>query len=498
MITEYHAGSPAVTLHSDIAAEHPVYVYHSKNQETLVYSTSLESILSIARSKAPLSINKRSVSFLLQCGVVPPPQTAYEGIYVLGVGHSAIASTSGKKITLDFRYEFPFLNKNRQTEFNSNLCENTILEKLAHATLSKIDNGRPSFLFHSAGKDSNSIALAIAEAGAQKHFTLISHKSDGSSDESQISQKIAIQLGFRHKIIGINHDAKKNIAEIHNYFRFAPIPVLDSATLAYPLYTTEVPELLKCNVIDGGGNDTYMSTPTSKREELLFRSSTLLSRFRPAVQNICKSESILNKLTQSKAEWCGFNGFNFKDSQFIFEDCVNARPFFDNLGQERKDWDNYDFKTDILTGIIAAEMHIRKFRNAASVWQSNPILPFADKDVANYLFNLPESLEFERSTGRNKIILRQLLNNRMALDSDKIGKMGFTVNYESTLSALKEHIKHEITHCELWNKKNVLSLYTHLTSVSDGQSSNKHRAASLIHRLFLLSSWINHSIYLKP
>lgn len=498
MITEYRAGSPAATLHSDIAAEQPIYIFHSRDKETLIYSTSLETILSIAKSKAPLSVNKRSISFLLQSGVVPPPQTAYENIYVLGVGHYATASTLGKKINLDFYYEFPFLNKNRQTECDLDLCENTILEKLADATLSKTDNSRPSFLFHSAGKDSNSIALAIAEAGAQERFTLISHKSGGTSDESQISKKIALQLGFRHKVIGIDHDAKANIDDIYNYIRFAPIPVLDSATLAYPLYIKEVPDLLKCNVVDGGGNDSYMSTPTSKREEFFFKSSTFLSKLRPTVQNISKSESILNKLTQSKAEWCGFNGFTFKDSQSIYEDCVDIRPFFSNLSEERKGWDNYDFKTDILTGIIEAEMHIRKFRNAASVWQSNPILPFADKNVANYLFNLPESYAFERTTGRNKIILRHLLKDRIALDSDKIGKMGFTVNYESTLSALSDQIKDEITHCELWNKKNILSLYTRLINVSRSQSSNKHRAAFLIHRLFLLSSWINHSIYLKP
>ena len=42
--------------------------------------------------------------------------------------------------------------------------ENLILEMLAEATLSRIDKSKPSFLFHSSGKDSNSIALALAEA----------------------------------------------------------------------------------------------------------------------------------------------------------------------------------------------------------------------------------------------------------------------------------------------------------------------------------------------
>lgn len=498
MINEYRIGSPPATLKPDIAAENPIYIYLSKDKTKLIHSQSLESLLNAAKAKtnAPLRICKIGLSFLLQSGVVPPPHTAYEGVYVLGAGHQAQITTEDNLIALSFSYEFPFRNEYRSNE----ICtpnEDLILEKLATATLSKINETRPSFLFHSAGKDSNSIALALAKAGVQHRFTLISHKSDGKLDESEISRQIAKQLGFRHQVIGVNHDAKENLRAIIDYFRIAPIPVLDSATLAYPQYLTEISELSQCNMIDGGGNDAYMSTPTSGRENLLFRSSAILSKFRPVLLNVFGSESITHKLTQTKAEWCGFNGFTYKESKNIYEDCVDARAFFNQLSAERKGWDNYDFKTDILTGIIASEMHIRKFRNAATVWQSNAILPFADKTVAEYIFNLPEKFQFDRRTGKNKIILRQMLMKKMQLDSDKIGKMGFSVNYESTLSNISEHIEYEITHCSFWNKEKIRTLYTRLLSNTKSESPDKHRSALLLHRLFLLSSWINHSIYLR-
>ena len=72
--------------------------------------------------------------------------------------------------------------------------ENFILELLANATIERIDKNKPSFLFHSAGKDSNTIALSLAEAGWQNKVTLITHKSKGNADESEISSKIAKNL----------------------------------------------------------------------------------------------------------------------------------------------------------------------------------------------------------------------------------------------------------------------------------------------------------------
>ncbi len=86
-------------------------------------------------------------------------------------------------IEIAFSNEFPFLNKNRDK-----VDENYILELLAEATISKLDETKPSYLFHSAGKDSNSIA--IAEAGYQDKITCISHQSKGEKDESEISRQI--------------------------------------------------------------------------------------------------------------------------------------------------------------------------------------------------------------------------------------------------------------------------------------------------------------------
>src|SRR5690606_31202479 len=102
---------------------------------------------------------------------------------------------------------------------------NLILEMLAEATISRIDQSKPSFLFHSAGKDSNSIALALAEAGWQDRVTLVTHKSKGSVDESEISARIAKNLGFKHCVLHeVDNFKQEHDQAIESYFANAPFP----------------------------------------------------------------------------------------------------------------------------------------------------------------------------------------------------------------------------------------------------------------------------------
>ena len=71
------------------------------------------------------------------------------------------------KINVKFSHKFPFINignAKKITEPN----ENFILELLANATIERIDKNKPSFLFHSAGKDSNTITFIFSRSRLAK------------------------------------------------------------------------------------------------------------------------------------------------------------------------------------------------------------------------------------------------------------------------------------------------------------------------------------------
>ena len=234
------------------------------------------------------------------------------------MGDEAELYSNENKINVKFSHKFPFINIGNAKEKITEPNENFILELLANATIERIDKNKPSFLFHSAGKDSNTIALSLAEAGWQNKVTLITHKSKGNADESEISSKIAKKLGFKHKILfQVEKFESHHKQLIKNNFIKSNFPCVDNVSLAYPLYVHQLPELKNSNIIDGGGNDSYMMY-LPKAYKLKFLALSKLTHHLTFIRNKLISENILNPLFRTPAEWCGLSGLSFYDTKKIF------------------------------------------------------------------------------------------------------------------------------------------------------------------------------------
>jgi asparagine synthase (glutamine-hydrolysing) len=497
MINQYTPNQPGLMLESDLAGEFPLYLYWPQDQSTLLYSTTITELLNDARVPKPLKVSNEGISFLLQSGVVPPPKTAYQDIYIVGIGDKAQISTQNGKVDVVFSHQFPFMNANRLPADAMQPDEDLILQMLAEATINRIDTSKPSFLFHSAGKDSNSIALALAEAGWQDKVTLITHKSKGHADESEISAKIAKQLGFKHQIL---HEVDQLQAEHHqaieDYFINAPFPCTDNVTLAYPLYAHQLPELKGANIIDGGMNDRYMVSPPTARELKVLPLSKL-THHASFMRHFAKSESLLSPLLRTPAEWIGgIGGLSFADTKKILPDAVNVYPHWQQESQLRKDWDFFDFKTAQYTA-IATEMFQRKARNFADSINSNLVLPFANQQVAEYFAKMPEAHLFDRKALKNKLILRKMLKDRIGLDSDALGKMGFSYDSRSIVIQNWESITQEITACPLWNQPGLVNVIARMRNRMYGTGWGAGAAGRLLYRIYLLSAWHNRNRYVN-
>jgi len=497
MINQFTTNCVDTVLSSDLAAEYPLYLYWPKDKSTLLYSQSITELLDNPLVPKPLAISNEGVSFLLQSGVVPPPKTAYEEIYILGIGDQARVSTQNRKVDVEFTHEFPFLNGNRLPPGEMQPDEDKILEMLAEATISRIDPSRPSFLFHSAGKDSNSIALALAEAGWQDKVTLITHKSKGKADESEISAKIAKQLGFGHQILHeVDTLGPGHKQAIHDYFVNAPFPCTDNVTLAYPLYACQIPELKGANVIDGGGNDSHMATPPTMRD-LKAMPFAKFAHKASVLRTLVKSESVMNPMLRTPAEWCGMSGFSLGDTKKMFDGASDVYGHWKGESLARADWDFFDFKTDLLTSVTAAELHIRKARIFSDTIGASFILPFANENIAKYFHQLPEKHLFDRTTLKNKLILRKILKDRLGLDSDELGKLGFSYDSRSVVLQNWDDIIHEIYTCDLWSQAGVREVVQRLRKRMDGNGWGAGAAGRLVYRVYLLSCWVNHNQWVK-
>lgn len=197
------------------------------------------------------------------------------------------------------------------------------------------------------------------------------------------------------------------------------------------------------------------------------------------------------------AELCGMSGLSYADTKKILPDATNVYPHWKEESQLRKDWDLFDFKTDMYSTRAIAEVHIRKARNFADSINANMILPFANQHVAEYFAKMPEEYLFDRKAKKNKLILRKILKERIGIDSDALGKLGFSYDSRSIVLQNWDWMLEEIQECRLWHQPGLVKVVNRLKGVT--QSNHKYAVLSgrLIYRIYLLSAWHNRNRYIQ-
>ena len=482
--------NPEINIKSDLAAQFPIYLYLAPNKDYLLYSDSIQELLKHSEVLTPLELREESISFLLQSGIVPLPNTVYKNIFIVGIGDIATVKTLENKIQVSFSHDFPFQHAHRDSEADIN--EEEILNLLANATQSNLKKTNPSYLFHSAGKDSNMIALALAQAGKQDKFTCLTYKSKEINDESAISKKIAEKLGFKHQILyQPKHLEQEHIQSLNDYFEKIPFPCVDNATLVYPLCNTQV-EFKESNIIDGSGNDAYIGHVPNKSEYYKQKLLSNFHHFRTITDSLSSSNKLRN-ITHTKSEWAGLSGFSFFDTKKIFHSTKDVYSYWKQMDKQRNDWDYLDLRADIWGSFVESDRVIRKARNLAFINNANLILPWCDANVADYFSTLPEKYLINRKEFKNKLLLRKILKDKIDLDSDKLGKKAFAFDFFTILLSMKKEVISEILTCKLWDKKEIEILTKKLF---DNTLKNE-KSKILLQRLYLLSAWYNKNHYIK-
>jgi len=492
MINEYFLNKKDLCVESDVSGEFPIYIYISDDEEKCLFSDSITELLNDSRVSKPLALSDEAISFFLQSGVVPQPKTIYENIYIISNTLSASLKTHNKKIQISFNERIVLSNKSRILKDDFVVDEKEILSMLSEATTKKLKKGTPSFLFHSAGKDSNSIALALAEAGLQNEITLVTHKSKGACDESEISKRIAKKLGFKHRLLHeVSFFKDEHLKFINQYFENSPFPCSDNVTLAYPLYAYQVPEFQEANIIDGMGNDLYIGHIPGNSEFKRQQFFWFLKKFRGLFKNFA-SDSLLYSLTRSRCEHTGITGFSYGDTKIFFPNAIDVFPYWSSKDQGG---DYLDFRSLIRGGILDQEVFMRKVRNFSDSVRGNVVFPWADPIVAKYFSEIPESYLFDRKKLKNKLILREILKNRLDLDSDKVGKMAFS--YDSNEVVLNNWliISEEIKQCGLWSTSDIMQIMNVFLNKMQLGKRYSVFLGRLIYRVYLLSAWYNKNKY---
>ena len=492
---EVNKFSGAVTLKPSGIGGNPLYIFLVNSSKKILYSDDLIALLRHAEVHSSLNIDNVSISHLLQCGVVPPPNTVYKNLFLLGIGDTATISNYQESLVINFHHEFVYTEENLKKNKNHIFQEDVLFEKLASATRSQADMNKKINLFHTAGKDSNMIALALSRYFEPEQIRFVCHESEGESDESKISRDVAKKLNIEHLTIKANLAlTKEYLWHVGEYFRNAPFPLLDNVTMAFPEYVMNYPDLSDSNIVIGDGNDTYMMSPPSHRDEI----GILINKYfnTKPLGSFVHSEHPLVQLCRTPFEWARMSGFNNEDSRALYDGFVSVNEHWYNMRDKYRYSSALDIKSHSYACFIIYDVYIRKFRNYSSHINSNLIMPFFDPVVVDEIIKYNQNLIIDKTLRRNKPIFRQVIRKHLDIDSDTIGKKGYALNTVKFISENRRWISTQILECPLWNSAASEDIVDRLYASTMSMGWRSASAARLIHRILLISLWFNNSQYI--
>lgn len=468
-----------------------LYLYLSPDRKFLLYSNSAVALLNHPEVKKSLTLSSKGVSFFLQSGVVPTPHTIYKEIFNLSIGDYVAIYSKNERLELEFFHKFPYLSFKRIKGKKANFDH--ILFLLKQSILKKIDLSRDIFLFQSVGKDSNTILLALAEAGLKNQTTCLTLALPGSrKDESELASKIAKKLGFKHvKLFLPERITSIEIDMLDKYFSSIPFPCADGNLLGYPMYQLQI-DFSGSNLLDGSGNDYYFGhvpRPIEYKRQKIYPKFKFL---RPLGEKLPSGNTIY-KLARSRCEMVGFIGITLADLLKFYPQAEPVYPYWFAEDEKRKDWDYFDLKADVWVTHAEFGNVIRKVSNFTDAFGVNLVLPWADEALADYVGSLDEAEVLDRKNFRNKLPLRRLLLERLEIDSDKLGKFSYGFPILSLLEMMKHKVKEEILSCKLWEKKGIERFWKTL----EGKAKKNKICQKIYVRLFFISAFINHNKYLN-
>jgi asparagine synthase (glutamine-hydrolysing) len=487
LINIFDINKKNIILKVDRFSSDQLFVYLNEEQNIIVYSFDLQELLNSEYLPKKFKLNYSSISFLLSTGVVPPPYTVFKNLFKIGQGIKCKLLECNKKVKISFSEINIFSKSLERKKFDESIFLEMIFKNIKKNLVSDI----PTYLFQSAGKDSNLIALAYSIHCENKNsLTCLTYGS--VDDETLYAKNISNKLGFKHiNLIIPKYSTNKFTNLIQDNLKNTFFPNTDNAYLGYFLYNDGFLNQ-KNNLIDGMGNDIYSGHIPSFNEYIMQHSSKLFSKFN-FLSNYTDS-LLLDEITKSKVFYTGLYGLPNFISKKIYSKYVDQRKFFEN---------KYDFVDDyflirakIRGGIIDYEKFMGKLQSFSFSNRSNVIFPFAQKNVGEYVFNTSQKLLYSKIFLKNKIFIRKILEKHLNLEIDKIGKKTFRYDYWKNILNYEEYVYYEILNCKLFNKSKIVETVEQLKKISNSRSITRNRCRALLNYLFQISIWYNHSKYI--
>ena len=217
------------------------------------------------------SFDPVSIADLLRNAFVYPPHSIYRDVKIAMPGFDP---TQDLHVNPQFHFAYPAsaaLARPRADAVDGDVLLKTYHRLLCDAVSRSSASMQSPWLLQSGGKDSTSMAIAVAEVRPQT--TCITYLGGQEENEVDSARWVACQLGLRHESLVCDVDRAYD-----RYLAAVPaMPLLtaDFAGLSYVDLATEIAAEGGDGILDAMGSDPYFGVPTTHWRQ---RISALLAR----------------------------------------------------------------------------------------------------------------------------------------------------------------------------------------------------------------------------
>lgn len=208
-------------------------------------------------------IDPVSVADILRNAFVYPPHSIFEDIKLATFGffphHDMQAAP-------EFHYRFRDAGKRNVPDDGSVDLVGTYHRLLCEAVTRSCKDIQSPWLLQSGGKDSSTLAIAIAET--RPETTCITYLGGREENEVASAQFVAKKLGLRHETLVC--DPSRAYDRYVAVSARMPLLTADFALLSYADLATQVAGSGGDGIIDGMGSDSYFGAPSQTKKKLLY------------------------------------------------------------------------------------------------------------------------------------------------------------------------------------------------------------------------------------
>ncbi len=355
-----------------------------------------------------------SIADILRNAFVYPPHSVYEGVKLVTFGFCPEQDMTAEP---EFRFKFRNAGEVPEVARQEQDWVGVYHRLLCDAVAATCSGMHAPWQLQSGGKDSTTLAIAIAEA--RPDTTCITYLGGREEDEVASAKQVAKTLGLRHEALVCDpaRAYDRYLAAVHRM----PLLTADFAFLSYIDLGTEIAAQGGDGVIDGLGADSYFGTPVSRQQRLLARMARQMRlpagiSELPLVDRSFELCFVLGSLQMNAIERV-FPGSRFTDDevdglfgrQLSRESKARLALFTDEIASATSAWEWRDMSMSIAgsAGAFAKGLY------AAHALSLRAAYPFCGRELREWVHNeVPRRLKVDPETRVNKLLIRKHIATR--------------------------------------------------------------------------------------